>query len=126
MVAVLRDVGAHLDIRSTDNAHDFAVILQESLPGCALICLDHDLGPARMIDGAMTDPGDGRDAARVLAPRIPCCPIIVHSTNVVGALSMCQTLRSAGWTVEQVIPYGDLEWIEQSWRPLVTELLPHS
>jgi hypothetical protein len=123
MVEVLRELFPGVTVHSVDSVYDLSGILHAGIEDCKLICLDHDLGPTRMINGAIADPGDGRDAARLLAQFAPCCPVIVHSTNSAGALSMRETLRSAGWRVEQVVPYGDLEWIEQTWRPVVMKVV---
>src|SRR5262245_16144958 len=80
-----------------DNAPDMIDWLQKSASQAALICLDHDLGPNRMIDGRSFDPGIGRDVADYLATIKPVCPVIVHTTNSLAAPGMKLVLKDAGW-----------------------------
>ncbi|MEX2187996.1 MAG: hypothetical protein WD875_14420 [Pirellulales bacterium] len=53
----------------------------------------------------------------------PACPIIIHSTNYPAAIGMEAVLSDSGWRVERVTPYGDLDWIAESWLPLAERLL---
>src|SRR3954453_22626652 len=66
-------------------------------------------------DGRMIDSGDGRQAADYLAARPPQCPVVIHSTNTPAAVGMEGALKDAGWTVNRVSPYGDLEWVASDW-----------
>ena len=78
-----------------------------------LICLDHDLFVDSPDD---PDPGDGRDVAEFLAKTIPCCHVIIHSSNAPAAQSMYFTLLEADWDVERIAPIGQ-DWIESYWWP---------
>jgi hypothetical protein len=56
--------------------------LVEGLEHASIISLDHDLN--RLADDA--DPGTGYDVAKLLEELIPCCPIVIHPSNVRGGL----------------------------------------
>ncbi len=119
-------VGAHLPHRAAlffDNAPDMVAWLGHSLPSVHLLCLDHDLGPNRRRGGVTFDPGLGRDVADTLAGREPVCPVLIHSTNALGAAGMQRVLERAGWRVERVVPFDDLAWVATAWGEAVERLL---
>src|SRR4051794_21650168 len=78
----------HDDVVVFDNAPEIIAWLKQYASRAELICLDHDLGPNRMIDGCTIDPGIGRDVANYLATISPVCPVIVHTTNSLAAPGM--------------------------------------
>jgi hypothetical protein len=80
-----------------------------------LISLDFDLPIKRNEDGTLIDYGDGAIVADYLASVPPTCPIVIHSSNAVGAFRMDTTLRAAGWPTFRVYPADDLAWIDDSW-----------
>src|SRR5690606_24546100 len=79
-----------------DNAPDTIAWTQQHLGETALICLDHDLGPNRERNGAVFDPGIGRDVVEYLATQEPVCPVIIHSTNLPAAFGMKARLKESG------------------------------
>ena len=85
-----------------------------------LISLDCDLPCS---NGANLGSGDGVFVANHLAGSKTLIPVIVHSSNAAGAESMYWSLKRAGCTVSRIYPYGDLDWIEQSWIQEVAKLL---
>ena len=122
MIAALGSLAPDFPLKCFDIAPGLIAKLDQLLPRAVLFSLDHDLGPAR--NGI--DPGVGRDVAQSLALHAPVCPVIIHSTNVTGASAMKFDLDNAGWNVTLIAPYGDLEWIQQSWFPTVRKLLRHA
>ena len=80
----------------------------------SLIALDHDLEMIDLGDGKLVDPGTGLDATEWLAQISP-PPCIVHTTNMPAGERMVETLQSAGWSVQRVVPYGDTKWIREVW-----------
>jgi hypothetical protein len=98
-----------------DNAPDLIDWLARYLDSAKLICLDHDLGPNRVRNGKVSDPGIGRDVVDYLATRTPVCPVIIHTTNSLAAPGMELALTDAGWIHIRVVPYNDLEWIGGEW-----------
>jgi CheY-like chemotaxis protein len=120
---VLAELAIDVTIRLSDNALDFIESLDQELPLADLVLLDHDLGPSRQVGGTRVDPGDGRDVVAALCARKPCCPVIIHSTNVPAAFSMESDLRSSGWNVSAIVPYCDLVWVREAWLPLVIKSL---
>ena len=98
-----------------DNAPDLIEWLVRQLNNCALICLDHDLGPNRIRDGQTFDPGTGRDVADYLSGCRPQCPIVIHTTNADAAPGMERVLQESGWQTIRVIPFDDLAWIRGWW-----------
>jgi len=95
-----------------DRADAMIAWLEANLAEVALISLDHDL-PSRP-DGQ--DAGTGRIVADWLATRVPCCPVIVHSSNENFAPGMMRVLRDAGWSHLRVYPHDDCAWIGTAWR----------
>ncbi len=104
-----------------DNAPDMIAWLKEGLWAVSLISLDHDLGPNREKNGETFDPGIGRDVVDFLATQRPTCPVIIHTTNAMGGEGMKYVLEQAGWHYERVVPFGDIEWIEELWIRKVLE-----
>jgi NAD+-processing family protein with receiver domain len=83
-----------------------------------LISLDHDL---QAMDGE-ADPGTGLDVAEFLSLHPPMCPVILHTSNFDGRMSMRFMLRKAGWTVATVLP-READWIQASWLPIAKSLV---
>lgn len=123
MLAVLRDRHSRYEVVTFDNAPDIVVWFKERLGCCALICLDHDLGPNRERDGKTFDPGTGRDVSRHLATCAPICPVIVHTTNTLARPGMLTDLEQSGWDVCYVSPYADTLWIQEVWSDAVAHAL---
>jgi hypothetical protein len=98
-----------------ENAPDMIAWLASNLGRVCLLSLDHDLRPNQVRGGAVFDPGVGRDVADFLANRPPRCHIILHTTNHLAAPGMARVLEESGWTVSQVVPYGDLQWVGEAW-----------
>lgn len=110
-------------VRHFDNAPDLLAALPALLPDCALLSLDHDLGPTRERDGERFDPGIGRAISEALAAHPATCPVIVHTSNAPAGDGMVNDLAFAQWLVTRVFPYSDREWIRAEWLPAVTGLL---
>ena len=92
--------------------------IASDLPRAICFSLDHDLEPLN--DHPDTpDPGTGRDVANQLAQRAPHCPVIIHSTNTHAAQGMELVLNDAGWIVQRITPYNDLEWVRAAWLPTI-------
>ena len=84
-----------------------------------IISLDHDLYPP---GGQSHDPGDGLDVAKHLASLVPCCPVIIHSSNADRAHMMQGEFELGGWSCRRVLPFGS-DWIEKNWCWVVREML---
>ncbi len=106
-----------------DNAPDMIAWLRTSLSTVSLLSLDHDLGPNRERDGETFDPGVGRDVVNFLVEQDASCHIVIHSTNAPAADGMQFVLRDAGWKVERVYPFNDLEWVASGWAETVERSL---
>lgn len=115
--------GSGCEVIAFDNAPDMVAWLADHLESVQLIGLDHDLGPTRMRDDAIFDPGTGRDVADWLAERAPACPILIHTTNAFAAPGMVLALESAGWRCARVSPYGDLDWVAEVWVDEASSLM---
>lgn len=87
-----------------------------------LLSLDHDLISA----STGVDLGTGREVVdwicsyNSVASRFP---IVIHSSNHLASDGMEIALIGKGWDVSRVLPYGDLDWIDEGWFPLVRSLL---
>lgn len=98
---------------------------ESGLDDLILIALDHDLiiDPDR--HQATTDLGDGVDIAAWLSQKSPVCPVIVHTTNQTGGDRMVEMLQAGRWQVERIVPYSDLDWINERWSKLARDLIVH-
>jgi hypothetical protein len=113
-----------LAIAVTQSTSEAVNWLESNLLRAIAISLDHDL--ERPLDQpAVPDPGSGRDVADWLARHKPVCPIVIHSTNTHAALGMELCLQDAGWQVERITPYNDLEWVAAAWLPLVQRVISY-
>ena len=101
--------------------HEAPTMIAES-PACfakaCLISLDHDLETV----AGESDPGTGLDVAEFLSLHPPMCPVILHTSNFDGRLSMHNKLRAGGWTVATVPP-READWIQASWLPTARRLI---
>ncbi len=86
--------------------------------GASLVSLDHDLQAV----GGEADPGTGLDVADFLRHQKPVCPVILHTSNSDGRMSMHNELRAGGWTVATVPP-REAHWIQASWLPIARRLI---
>ena len=99
-----------------DSAPLFILWLTDHLIHTVLICLDHDLGPNRHIDGIHSDPGIGRDVVDYLATQPAICPVVIHSSNAMAVPGMLRELRDSNWDCSSVVPSDDTAWIQGDWR----------
>lgn len=100
--------------------------LRVNLSDVILISLDHDLELLPGENGPMVDCGTGREIADFLATQPAHCPIIIHSTNHSAAAGMELVLADSGWSVARIVPYGDLEWIDEAWFPAIRNQIVES
>jgi hypothetical protein len=115
----LAAIAPGLPLRVWRSAHRMIAELPACLPDTLLISLDHDLNAA---DDDAADPGCGYDVAKVLEELAPCCPVIIHTSNVDRGTWMEGALSLGRWQHERVAPYGD-DWIARAWAPLARKLL---
>jgi hypothetical protein len=102
-----------------DNAPAMIEWLKSSLDTVHIISLDHDLESS---SGGF-DAGTGRDVADFLATQLPCCPVIIHTSNSIGGAGMKYAIEDAGWVSDSVLPLNDLGWIEDDWCRKIGELI---
>lgn len=105
-------------VRFWRSAHAMVADLVDGLEHASIISLDHDL--VRPADEP--DPGTGYDVARVLAELLPCCPVVIHTSNGERGTWMEGALQRAGWQYDRVYPFGD-DWIAKDWAPVVRRRL---
>lgn len=94
----------------------------ENSEGIDLISLDYDLSfsPAK-------DPGRGSDVADFLSSKKPRCPVILHTSDMMGRDAMSYRLESSGWDVTIVEPQGPPDmWVSSMWIQVVKKLLENS
>jgi CheY-like chemotaxis protein len=118
----LADKFPFFELRFVRSADEAIAWLKGNLSHSICISLDHDLERPEDQPNA-PDPGTGREVADHLAAQSPRCPVIVHSTNAHAAIGMEMVLQDAGWHVQRVLPYGDLEWVRAAWLPLVRQAI---
>ena len=123
MREVLKQIGSEYDHRFFDNAPETIAWLEEHMDEVALLSLDHDLGGNRSRKGEIFDPGTGRDVAEYLAAQSRVCPTMIHSNNYPAVLGMCRVLEDGGWKFSCVVPYGDVEWIRETWAREVGKIM---
>jgi len=97
------------------SAGDTIQFLRKNLHETLAVALDHDLELQPGPNGALIDPGTGRDVANFLAERPPVCPVVLHTTNTAAVAGMELVLNDAGWSTLRVVPFDDLSWIGADW-----------
>ncbi|HZW34294.1 MAG TPA: cyclic-phosphate processing receiver domain-containing protein [Isosphaeraceae bacterium] len=102
-----------------DSSNEMIDYLKAHLDNVIALSLDHDLILKVDDAGNTYDPGTGRDVADYLATLRPLFPVIIHTTNHFGAVGMVSVLEEAGWQTCRVSPFGDLEWVHESWFPAI-------
>jgi hypothetical protein len=112
-------VAPNVPVRFRRSAHDLIADLVDGLEKTLVISLDHDLMAP---PGEPKDPGTGYDVAKFLGELIPCCPIIIHTSNAERGIWMEGALAGAGWRYERVFPFGD-RWIANEWARKLKKLL---
>jgi hypothetical protein len=117
MRSFLQRIFPSYEVTVFDGAPEMIRWLKSHLHETTLICLDHDLGANRIINGNLQDPGTGRDVADYLSDEEPICPVLIHSSNAMAAPGMIMVLEVAGWICSRVSPYNDLEWVDEAWVP---------
>jgi hypothetical protein len=115
MARCLRDCVGEDQVIVFDNAPEMIAWLTGHLAEVKLLCLDHDLGANRILNGEIQDPGTGRDVADYLGSRQSVCPVLIHTSNVMAAPGMMMVLEEAGWTCSRLAPFNDLEWVQAAW-----------
>jgi hypothetical protein len=125
MLTSLRDAFPELDHVLVGTAPDAVEFLEQSLAEVVAIALDHDLPIYRDSSNRLIDAGTGREVADFLCTQPPRCTVVLHSTNGPAVVGMREALESAGWKTTRVVPYGDLEWIEERWFPEFRAAIEH-
>jgi hypothetical protein len=120
-IATAAAVAPGVPVRVWRSAHAMIDDLQGTLEHARLMSLDHDLNQLP----SEADPGCGYDVASLLAELIPCCPVIIHTSNGERGTWMEGELSRAGWTYDRVYPFGD-DWIETHWKAIVRARLSPS
>ena len=111
-------LGRDFRVRIWRDAPTMIVESSACFAGACLISLDHDL---QALAGE-ADPGTGLEVVEFLSLHPPMCPVILHTTNFDGRLSMHNKLRAGGWTVATVPP-READWIQTSWLPTARRLI---
>jgi hypothetical protein len=125
--AAVAAVAPEVPLRIWRDAPPMIVDLRECLPRVALISLDHDLN--RLPNDA-DDPGSGYDITKLLEGLSPCCPVIIHTSNVERGTWKEGSLSLGGWRyelhVKKLTPslqFGGLVMdsgsLPPAWRPRV-------
>ena len=117
--AALMAIAPQVPVKFWRNAHAMIADLTDALEHASLISLDHDL---ESLPEDKTDPGTGYDVVQLLTKLIPCCPIIIHTSNAQCGTWMQGTLSRAGWLFDRVLPFGD-DWIEIEWAQIAAKRL---
>jgi len=111
-------IAPDVPVRFWRSAHSMIADLQDGMGDASIISLDHDLN--HLVDEP--DPGTGYDVAKLLGDLIPCCPIVIHTSNAERGSWMEGALQLAGWQYDRVYPIGD-DWIAKDWVSVVRRRL---
>jgi len=123
MQSCLQQLFPSYEVNVFDGAPEMIRWLRSHLCETILICLDHDLGANRIINGNLEDPRTGREVADYLSDEEPSCPVLIHSSNAMAAPGMMMVLEDAGWKCSRVSPYNDVEWVHEAWIPRLVSYL---
>ena len=113
-IATAGAIAPGVPVRVWRIAHAMIDDLLDTLEHARLISLDHDLNQLP----CEADPGCGYDVVKLMAELIPCCPVIIHTSNGERGSWMEGELTRAGWTYDRVYPFGD-DWFETQWEAVV-------
>jgi FixJ family two-component response regulator len=116
--SAVASLGQDFGVRMWRDAPTMIAEAPACFAGACLISLDHDL---QALAGE-ADPGTGLDVAEFLRLHKPLCPVILHTSNSDGRMSMHNKLRAGGWTVATVPP-READWIQASWLPFARRLI---
>lgn len=117
--AAAATVAPGVPVKFWRRAHAMIADLVDGLEHASVLSLDHDLNS---LPGDADDPGTGYDVAKLLEQLIPCCPVIIHTSNAERGTWMEGALSHAGWRYDRVYPFGD-DWIETQWAPVLRKCL---
>jgi hypothetical protein len=118
-LAAAARIAPGVPVRVWRDAHKMIADLVDGLEHATVISLDHDLHrPLEEPD----DPGSGYDVATVLGELIPCCRVIVHTSNGERGDWMVAELERGGWRYERVYPVGE-DWIAGEWAAALRRCL---
>jgi hypothetical protein len=106
-----------------DNAQEMIEWLGDHLAQVVLISLDFDLPDPQIRNVQRVVPGDGRMVADFLCGVTPTCPVIVHSSNEIGAAGMLRVLRDADWASCRVRPVDEYRWIGTTWASKIHDYI---
>lgn len=123
MARSLPQVIPDITLEFFDNAPDMIAWLARHLDEVSVVSLAYDLGPTRMRDGVLYNPGTGRHVINFLIEMDTSIPVVVHTSNRQGATRMQTTLERAQWPLHRVKPGKDLGWIDTKWSPYVSGLI---
>lgn len=126
MRGCLQDRFGQYELRFFKSAMEMIDAIKNHLHETLVISLDHDLEIISEENGEFVDPGDGRDVSDYLSRQRPLCFIVIHSTNSSAVVEMETVLQESEWAVSTVAPYGDLEWVEESWFPAIRHAIVRS
>lgn len=117
--SVTKEIAPDVPVRFWRSAHAMIADLVDGLEHATLISLDHDL---RRLATDAEDPGTGYDVAKLFEELIPCCPVIIHTSNAERGTWMEGALTRGGWQYVRVYPLGD-DWIGSQWAPAALRLM---
>ena len=118
-LATASRIAPDVPVRVWRDAHAMIADLVDGLEHATVISLDHDLN---RLPTEPRDPGSGYDVASLLGELIPCCRVIVHTSNAERGDFMVAELERAGWQYDRVYPFGD-EWIANDWGKALAKCL---
>lgn len=113
-----------LDIVVRNDAFDAVAYLHAHRAEIRLLSLDHDLKPHETPCGNLGI-ACGCFVVDFLNLMEPFCPVMIHTSNEVGANVMKHRLTGHGWNVIWVkseLPYPD-DWIQTLWNDRAREAL---
>ncbi len=116
--SAVASMGRDFRLRTWRDAPTMIAEVPACFPGACLISLNHDLDPLP----EHADPGTGLDVAEFLSLHAPMCPVVLHTSNFDGRMTMHNRLRAGGWTVATVAP-REPDWIKISWLPIAKRLI---
>ena len=122
----LKQACPDVSIELFDSAPDMIAWLARHIDVVGVVSLAHDLGPSRLRDGMLFDPGTGRDVTDFLVEMDRSFPVVVHTPHTSAGKRMLALLEQAHWPCFRIEPTNDSSWISSDWVPRISELLSGS
>lgn len=113
MAERLRDRFPFIEVMAFEAAHEMIDELQSGIADTVLLSLGDPSADDYMPVSPHRQSGSNLIAKWLATQAMPCCPVVVHTTDSQIAVSATRTLADAGWEVVELHPKDEGRWIDE-------------